>query len=120
MKYNDLKLNKKMSSNNLANLFNVYSSERSPANYKIFNINRTFNIIGLDNISPKYFTTYLVKEGDTWSLISYKNYSTIELWWLVCKMNNIYDSTKNPEPGKTLKILAKSYLSSVLQALKIS
>ena len=69
---------------NFANLFNVVNKgEKS-----YFNLCRSI-YFDIEDISPDLITVYEVAEGDTWTNISYRNFGTIKLWWLICKFNNI-------------------------------
>jgi nucleoid-associated protein YgaU len=111
-------LNVTLSETDLANLFNVYDETSLGKNFKTFNLNRTVNIKGLDNISSKYYTFYEVRGDDSWTLISYKYYGTTRLWWLICKANSIIDPTQQPEAGTKLKILNEDIIKSILQVIK--
>jgi hypothetical protein len=64
------------------------------------------------------YINYQVVDNDTWSLISYKNYGTTRLWWLICKMNNINNPTVSPEIGQIVKILNKDYVKAILEKIK--
>lgn len=99
----------------LANLFNVYQDEDS--NY-YFSINRTIYFVGTSSMIPSMYNTYTVQEGDTWTKISYITYGTIDLWWLVCKSNNIIDPTSHPESGTTIKLLTTQIANSVIESIK--
>jgi nucleoid-associated protein YgaU len=104
----------------LSNLFNVYEEDKTSDNTLYFNINRTLNLNGLDNISKRYFTTYRIVNEDTWAKISYKFYNTTRLWWLVCKVNKIYNPTIDPEPNTDIMILTKDFVKSIEDLIKVS
>lgn len=108
----------KIESTDLANIFNVYDEQKLGSNYKSYSVNRTLSIVGLDNISEVLYKNYEIQQDDTWSLISYKNYGTTRLWWLICKTNNIINPTEDPIPGKTLRILADSMVNNILNQIK--
>ena len=99
-------------------MFNVYSTPKIAGNTRIYNINRTASILGLDNIAEGNYFEYVVETNDTWPLISFKNYGTTRLWWLVLKMNEIVDPTQDPEIGSSLKLLNENLVNSLLDAIR--
>ena len=113
-------LNYTLQDTDLANLFNIYLDSTMSNNTLQFSINRTLNLTGLNNISKKYFIEYTTIDGDTWALISYKNYDTTRLWWLICKLNNINNPLVDPEVNIKLKILDKSFIAFIEDTLKNS
>lgn len=82
-------------------------------------INKTVYIKGADNPSPN-FKTYIAKEGDTWTLISYKLYNTIEYWWILCKINQIADPTQTIQNGASIKYLSESIINGLLTSMRNS
>ena len=113
-------LNEELSVTNMANIFFVYDDNELGVNTKIYNINRTLNLLGLDNISNTLFKEYVVKDNDTWHLISYNHYGVVDLWWLVCKMNNINNPLDDPEVGAKLKILKNDLINEILNEIRES
>jgi nucleoid-associated protein YgaU len=114
-KYNNIMTNieDKLDQYNFANLFNVVQlGEKS-----YFNICKTIQFDNIDYIPQSYIDYYIVKEGDTWTLISYKFYGTIKLWWLICKVNNIQDPFMDLQIGMSLKILKKEIVDEILKLL---
>lgn len=83
-------------------------------------INRSVYINGADNPSPANFSTYNIQEGDNWTLISYKLYGTIDLWWLLCKVNRIADPTQVLQGGGNIKYLPQNIVDSLLTDLRNS
>lgn len=106
----DLQPSERIASNDMANVFNVYDDAELGFNYKTYSINRTINFVGIDNISSNLYSNYEVKMDDTWALISYKKYGTTRLWWLVCKMNSIFNPCENPIVGTKVKILKDEFV----------
>lgn len=97
----------------LENLFNVYNNG---SNY-FYNLIGTVNIP--QDLDAETYVDYTVPANNMpWTLISYKVYSTIDLWWLICSINNIKDPTKFPTAGTVLKVLTPDYVSSILEAIK--
>ena len=95
------------------NIFNVYQNTDDQYYY---NILRKVNFP--ENIDESYFTTYTVPSNYTpYTLISYKVYGTIYLWWLICAFNRINNPVYFPPAGSSLKVLKPEYVRSVLQSL---
>ena len=78
----------------------------------------SINFLNTDDLSPEAYVTYEICTGDSWTNISYKFYATIELWWLICKFNNIKDPLKMPVPGEYIKIPGDEIKESVLAMLQ--
>jgi nucleoid-associated protein YgaU len=101
---------------NFANLFNVYARNVDDLTYSI---NKGLYFENTENLSPNSFSFYTIRERDQWSTISYRFYNTIELWWLICKVNQITDPVENsPKAGTKIKILNKTLVPSILQQIR--
>jgi nucleoid-associated protein YgaU len=107
-----------LSKADMANLFNVEFDSTLGANTLTYNLNHTVSITSIENISNEYFTKYVVADGDTWPLISWKNYNTTLLWWIICKSNGITNPIQEPEAGTTLKILNSGVVSQILDGIR--
>jgi len=108
---NDVKDNNKY---DLANYFNAYLKDGE----FVYNLNQTIYITSFDTINPSYYTTYEVRERDTWASISYSQYGTYKLWWLICKVNHVHEPlVTNPVPGDNLKILTSTIVENILRQI---
>lgn len=96
-----------------ANFFNVSLI----GNKYRYNINKSVYFENFDTFAPRYFYKYEVQERDTWPLIAYKQHGTIELWWLICRVNQIWDPTVDPVPGQVLKILTEEIIETILSSI---
>jgi len=83
----------------------------------VFNINKNIYFDNIDNLSISYYHNYEVKERDTWTTISYSQYNTIELWWLICRVNHIYNPTVKPQTGQVLKILSQEVVDNLTASI---
>ena len=101
----------KLDDHKYENIFNVYIDD----NYYFYNIMNTISFENLDN--EEYYYYYKVDRSLPWTIISYENYKTIHLWWLICICNNVYNSTSFPEVGTILKIIKPDYVSDVLDQI---
>ena len=107
---------------NYANLFNVYEINTENENdVYTYSINKAVYFKNWDNLAPSNFSFYTVKNEDQWTTISYNFYETVELWWLICKINNIIDPVANsPKEGQVLKIINKDLVNGILQKIRVS
>jgi len=94
------------------NFFNIYSDKNGN---RFYNLIKSINVVASQNTDVE--DVYYTKPNDTWPLISYKYYNTMELWWLVCAYNDISNPTKMPELGTQIKLLKPSYVSFVIGQL---
>ena len=111
----------KLSALSFANIFSVNDEPKLGATYKTYNINRTVNFLDLDNSSTlnnALFIPYKVLANDNWTIISFKFYQTIELWWLIAKVNNIANPTEDPIVGTTIKILTSDVVNQILSVIR--
>ncbi len=101
-----------ISSYRYENFFNIYTDGND---FKFYNLLRSINLFPANNseVEDVYNTTF----NDTWHLISYKYYNTMDLWWLVCAYNEIQNPVKMPEPGTQIKLLKSNYVSNIISEL---
>jgi hypothetical protein len=112
MKQNDLTNLPRLSPYRYENFFNLYTEKN---NELFYNLIKSVNIFQSNNSDIE--ETYTIKPRDTWILISFHYYNTIDLWWLVCTYNQINNPLSMPEAGTTIKLLNKSYVGYVLEEL---
>lgn len=96
-----------------SNLFNVYSDSEG---YNFFNLAN--NILFESDPNPDIYEDYRPNGGDEWATISYKFYGTVELWWLICRFNNITDACKKPIEYSPLKIPTKDFANIIANQIK--
>ena len=100
--------------NSYANLFDVVNKgEKS-----YFNLCKNINFKNLDYLSTELFTIYQVKANDTWTGISYKVYETIDLWWLICKFNDVKNPFDELVEGRILRIPSEELVDIILNTIQ--
>jgi hypothetical protein len=92
--------------------FNVYTDDND---FKFYNILKNISIFPSENSEAE--DVYYVKPIDSWTYISYKQYNTPDLWWLVCEYNQIQNPMDFPEPGTKLKLLKPVYVSYIISEI---
>ena len=90
-------------------IFNMYKDE---GEFFAYNILRTVKFP--EDLDNEFFYYYQVIGNDTWCRLSFNQYGTIQLWWLICLINKIMNPVKFPKPGTVLKILRPIYVSEVI------
>ena len=101
-------------SKSMADMFNIYNMD----GILTFNLLQTFNVDNLDNISPRFYTEHIWTEDDHWTLLSYKYYGTIELYYMILKFNEISNPFETIPVGTRLKIPTRDAVDMVLDGLK--
>ena len=106
-----------------ANLFNVYPTEKISNNSLVYSINKTLNLDDVPRPGESmgaYFYEYTVLENESWTNIAYKNYGTIRLWWLICKLNGIKDPTVYPKSNSKIVLINPDNVFGLLNSIKES
>jgi nucleoid-associated protein YgaU len=109
MKQNSIEDLKNLKTENYENIFNVYTDEN---NRYFYNLLQSVSLP--QNLPAGYYSTYNIQYGDTWPLISYKNYKTPNLWWIILAANNINNPTALPVPGSQISILNNKVAQIIL------
>jgi len=115
MNQNSIQTLPSLTDENYEQIFNVYQDNNG---YYYYNLLQS--VIIPANLPPGFYTKYNVVNGDTWPYISYKNYNTPNLWWVITSANNIIDPTSIPEPGTALYILDPDIVSRILDKVSNS
>ncbi len=109
MKQNQFLELSKLDAENIENIFNVYQDANG-----MFFYNLLQTISFPQNLPNNLFTTYTLAYGDTWPFVSYKNYKTPNLWWIILLANNIQNPTTKLYPGTTIKIPISIVVKEIL------
>tara|TARA_Y100000310_G_scaffold55864_1_gene51211 strand:- start:308 stop:706 length:399 start_codon:yes stop_codon:yes gene_type:complete len=102
------------------NIFNMYidasaSDIENPSHFA-FNILKTIKMP--PDIDPTAFTYVQITGKTAWTQLSFLEYGTIRLWWLICVTNGILNPVKLPEPGTIVKIIKPHHVKSIISAIK--
>ena len=96
------------------NFFKLYVTEDNQYYYNL----QSFTLYFLDELDTSAYYEIDVLKSMPWTAISYNEYRTMHLWWLIMVVNQIYDPLSFPKPGTKLKILLPQYVKTVLNKLK--
>lgn len=95
------------------NIFKLYSTEQSQYYYNLLQ-----SVYLPDQISEEYIYYQSISHKMPWTIVSFNAYKTLDLWWLICLVNKIYNPVKMPEKGTVIKLIKKEYLSAVLNEIR--
>jgi len=99
----------RLNSTKYENIFNIYTDVDNKYYYNLLQ-----TIAFPDNLPNSFFIQYVVGNQDAWSLISYKMYNTIDLWWIILLANAITNPLEPLIPGTVLKIPNAAIVQDVL------
>ena len=94
------------------NIFNVYTADKDDSKYYYYNILKKISI-DTENIDPKVFKYIQVNRRLPWTTISYQEYKTQYLWWLILLTNNIINPIILPKIGDVLRIVRPEYIKEI-------
>ena len=98
----------------LQRIFSVYKQQNTKHFY--YNIFNTVNFP--EKLDPTSYTKYEANPGDTWTLISYKHYNRIDLWWIIACINRIDNTFLPIQPGTVLLVPTTSAIRVIIDELK--
>lgn len=98
------------------NVFRMYSTENSDQqNFLYFNL---LNSVYLPpELDANVYYTITVNRIMPWTAISYNEYRSIDLWWLIMLANNINNPIDYPAPGTQLRVIKKDYLPVIMDTI---
>ena len=100
------------------NIFRIYQTEdpENQINFYYYNLLNSVYLPG--SIPPAYYYTITLKRATPWTVISYNEYKTINLWWLILLVNNIKNPVLFPEAGSVLKIIKQPFVKLILNDIR--
>jgi len=104
----------KLSEFQYENFFKMYLTEDNQYFYNL----ASFAVYILDELDTSTYYIISMDRSMPWTAISYNEYRTMDLWWLIMIVNKIYNPMEFPIAGSKLKILYPEYVRSILTKLK--
>ena len=98
-----------LNSTRYENIFNVYQDENGKYFYNLLQ-----TVVFPENLLDSFFDAYVIEPQDSWTVISYKNYGTIDLWWIILLANKIINPLLPLNVGDVLKIPKTQVVQEVL------
>lgn len=96
------------------NIFKLYK------NNSLYYYNLLQSVYLPDNINEEYLYYQQINKRMPWTTVSYNAYKTIDLWWLICLTNKVYNPIKFPEQGTLIKVIKPDYVGSVLNEIRLA
>ena len=98
----------------LERIFDVYKQQGG----KHFYYNMFNSVRFPDSIDKGMYTIYYTKPNETWTLISYRHYGRIDLWWLIASLNKIDDTFTPLYNGTRLMIPTPVAVRTIIDSIK--
>ena len=95
------------------NIFNMFKTDDGFYGY---NILKTVNFP--EDLQPGMFEYVNINRKISWTYLSYLEYGTIKLWWLICLANHIQNPVQFPTEGMRIKVIKKNYVAQILQQIQ--
>jgi len=95
------------------NIFRVYTNKNNQYYYNLLQ-----SVFMPENLNEEYVYYQSINSKTPWTLISFNAYRTVELWWLICLTNQIFNPVKFPDRGTVLKIIKPQYVPNILNEIK--
>jgi hypothetical protein len=99
MKQNSISDLNRLYSENMENIFNVYTDDMGMYYYNLLQ-----TISFPTDLPPNLFKPYTISYGDTWPFISFKTLNHPNLWWIILLANNIQNPITSLVVGTTIRI----------------
>lgn len=95
------------------NIFKVYLNSQG---YYFYNILKKISIPSDINID--LYENVRINRKLPFTAISFTQYKTIDLWWLICLVNQISNPLELVAPGTVLKVIKPGSIPSVIDSIK--
>jgi hypothetical protein len=95
---------------------NIFKMYQTKDNKYFYNIIKKIDLI--PNLDPSQFFYFTIARKMPWTIASYNIYNTIELWWLLCLVNNINNPVIQPSAGTIIKALKSNLVAPLINNIK--
>jgi len=95
------------------NIFKLYKNKDSQYYY---NLLQSLYLPGSIDETKIYYM--LISSRMPWTAVSFNAYKTIELWWLICLTNQIFNPVDFAKTGSSLKIIKTQYVPGIISEIK--
>ena len=96
---------------NYENIFKMYKVD----DFYAFNILKTVNLP--QDLAPKHFDWVIIDRKMSWTNLSFLEYGTLKLWWLICLANGIINPVQFPTQGARIKVIKKEVVPQILRQI---
>jgi hypothetical protein len=107
-----------LSQNSYENIFRMYPTEDTQT--KTFLYYNLLNSIYIPTpLQSDTYYTITLNRIMPWTVISYDEYKTMNLWWLIVLANNIYNPIMYPPAGTRLNIIKPSFVPAIINNINV-
>lgn len=103
----------RLNSTRYENIFKIYKEKDI---YYYYNIIQSLYLPS--NIDEEKVYYMVISNRMPWTTISYNAYKTIDLWWLICLANSIYNPVESPRAGTSVRVIKSVYVNDILKDIK--
>lgn len=111
---NDLQDIEQLDITRYENVFKLY--ELGDKKHLWYNIVKNIGIP--TNLQESVYREIVLNETTPLTVVSFQQYNTTNLWWLICLMNGIQNPYDTSYRNKKIKVLRKEYVKPVLDYIK--
>lgn len=95
------------------NFLRIYRNTDSNYFYNLLS-----NSVSINNdLETETYYEIRVNKSVPWTTLSYNEYRTMNLWWLIMEINKVKNPLDYPQPGTMLKILYPQYVKLVIDTI---
>lgn len=98
----------------LERIFDVY--KKSGTKHFYYNLLNTVKFP--ERVNNSMYTTYHTNALEPWTVISYRHYGRIDLWWLIASINQITDTFTPLPAGTKLMIPTGPVVRMIIDEIK--
>jgi len=109
---NNIKELPKLNSTRYENIFKVYKEN------EFYYYNLIQSIYLPSNIDEEKVYYMVISNRMPWTSISYNAYKTIDLWWLLCLANSIYNPVEFVKAGASIRVIKSIYVNDIIKDIK--
>jgi hypothetical protein len=109
----DIKFLGKINEYNFENFLRLYRNKDNQFHYNLLS-----NAIHIDTeLDVSTYYEIRLQKSVPWTTLSYNEYRTMHLWWLIMEVNKIQNPLDYPVPGTVLKILYPTYVKTIINSI---
>lgn len=113
VKNNDINILPPIPGSRYENIFNVYTVVKNGKNFYFYNINT--KLILPTEIDSLFINTYTTEAELPWTILSYKLYGNMFLWYILYTMNNTRSKPMFTVPaGTTISYIKSEFINNIV------
>lgn len=109
---NNIKDLPQLNSTRYENIFKVYKEK----DYYYYNLIQSIYLPSVIDDEKVFYM--VISNRMPWTSISYNAYKTIDLWWLICLANNVFNPVEFAKAGTSIKIIKSIYVNDIIRDIR--